>query len=402
MGDSPPHQADSKRLKMDEIMKFATQSSFRLVYCAALQGNVEIFFADKAIGDDPFLQSFREEIQHFRPTSWCAKHGFIFLAVRRVSADDNTALKNESNGFARVALIRIVHKSTEKGRRLTAESFAKRLSTEDLIFTRRQATKRGSTGATHHVPYTLGPDYDLTTVEPDGNHATVDQYITDKCVVELIKRIHRCAGRSWAKDSPLTASKYFSGPPFPAIAVAELGYSNAYAKTFFQPQLSSEKIVTEGNEVDSGHEQTRDKTETNDSYKKIEDDLTAEDTTEASIATAKPSEKLRTICPSPTSTSQAALTVQETGANDNDDTEKEPTESPSTQLAALSPTTFTATVIGATSPTPSTTMSPVNTTATVPDVNKKGKEPNILTPVRQPVSILRNPYPKKDTTAQLE
>lgn len=140
-----------------------------------------------------------------------ATKGIVASIYRRVSHDDNTALVNRNNTYNCRAFIGI----SEQGTNTAAE----RLEKMKLIADFMNQPANNKYGSMFHV----AEENDHTPpIRPK-----LDHLILDTQLVELIFTIYNDVDSSWYSRYPDTAQEFFT-PPYPAVAVARLGYPAEY------------------------------------------------------------------------------------------------------------------------------------------------------------------------------
>lgn len=180
---------------------------------AVCGGNYEIYFGIKDILNDCYMNHLYTAIEE---DPFWRNLGFILIARRRTSVDNDDFMVNSSDSYPRKVALRYVEDGVS-----TPES---RTHILGLIrdFCMREENNRFS------YKYIVDEFSDLTP-ENDDHYKCLDSYLQNVAILNVIRGLYEDAGPNWYNNNVEEAQLYWSGPTYPNMAIAELGYPQALA-----------------------------------------------------------------------------------------------------------------------------------------------------------------------------
>ena len=174
-----------------------------------LRANIEVYWCEINERNDSFLNHLHKAIES--DPRW-KSHGFLCTLWRRTSVDNDTCIRNERDRFPRKVIVRIPPNNEIS----TPES---RLHALTLLRNFCVNTENNKFNQDYIVDETsdLTPDDDVDLRLPDS-------YLQDTAICSLIEALFEDAGRTWFRDNEELAVQFWTGPAYPSVAQARLGY----------------------------------------------------------------------------------------------------------------------------------------------------------------------------------
>jgi hypothetical protein len=187
--------------------------------------------------NDAFMHHFFTAIDD--DPSW-KEMGFVVVCRRRVGVENNEFQTNTKDSYPRKVAVRLLDEgevSSHEGRLRMLEHIRS--------FCMLPTNNR------YDYDYIIDESSDLTP-EDKANFARPDAYIQDFVICNIIQGIYDDADNNWYGANQELAHQFWTGPTYPEIASAELGYPRAdsgsgrFAATFNEPE--PEEQEQEGDE----------------------------------------------------------------------------------------------------------------------------------------------------------
>lgn len=198
----------------------------------AVRPNIELFWAQVDQRNDAFLHHVHMLVE--TDQSW-RDDGFMLVARRRISIDNNDTLVNARDQFPRRVIVRIL----DEGQVSTPE-------TRQHGLNRIQQQCMMPANNKYGYEYIIDDASDLTPDDPE-HYVHPDTYLQDSTLINMILGMYEDAGPDWYSRNKEIAKEYWTGPLYPTAACDQLGYPHSPPAT--SPHSTKENDPQGNNEL---------------------------------------------------------------------------------------------------------------------------------------------------------